>query len=205
MLGQVLPDVRNLARLASDARPFFAETACSAKDVIIKARSCCSALPCAKGVSGCAWGRGSTTDRADCVIADLRAHLLSHARPSQSALRASAQVGDPASEVRFIVEGHARMEATFINLPDTHRAIEFPIMLLTNGLEWCDACLIRRAGPAGGDIARMQIAASPGMSTVFLGSRLLHKVLTFWHRAVHCRLHALCLSSASMELPVGQS
>jgi len=41
VLGQVLPNVRNLARLAADARPFFAETACSAKDVIIKVRTSC--------------------------------------------------------------------------------------------------------------------------------------------------------------------
>jgi len=95
------------------------------------------------------------------VIADLKAHLLSHPRLSQAALRASAQVGDPASEVRFIVEGHARMEATFINLPDTHRAIEFPIMLLTNGLEWCGACSVRWAGPAGEGVERMQVATAP--------------------------------------------
>ena len=46
-------------------------------------------------------------------------------------------MGDPASALHYVVEGRACMEATFINLPDTHRAIEFPIMLLTNGLEWC--------------------------------------------------------------------
>ena len=88
---------------------------------------------------------------------------------SRSAGRASAQVGDPASEVRFIVEGHARMEATFINLPDTHRAIEFPITLLTNGLEWCEACLTRWAGPADEGVERMQVATPSGTSPVFLG------------------------------------
>ncbi len=158
----------------------------------------------ARGVSGCVWGCGSTTDHADCVIADLKAHLLSHPRLSQAALRASAQVGDPASEVRFIVEGHARMEATFINLPDTHRAIEFPIMLLTNGLEWCDACSIRWTGPAGKGVERMQVATTPGTSPALLGFRLLHKVQTFRHRSRYCRLHGHCLQTSSMELPVGQ-
>lgn len=45
------------------------------------------------------------------------------------------QVGDQASTLVYLVEGRACMDATFIR-PDVQRAIEFPIQLLTMGLEW---------------------------------------------------------------------
>ena len=47
------------------------------------------------------------------------------------------QVGDQASTLCYLVEGRACMDATFIR-PDVQRAIEFPIQLLTMGLEWYD-------------------------------------------------------------------
>ncbi|KAK9845864.1 hypothetical protein WJX81_004564 [Elliptochloris bilobata] len=76
---QVLPEARNLARLAADAHSYFTEEAREAGDAIIK-------------------------------------------------------VGDPASSLCYVVEGRACMDATFIR-PDVQRAIEFPIQLLTTGLE----------------------------------------------------------------------